>query len=53
MRCGLVKIPPVIADMFDNYCRRMNITDGIRLFKSSVYLKIDKDEDGKPKDSSK
>lgn len=39
MRCGLVKVPPVIVDMFDNYCRRMNITDGIRLFKSSVYLK--------------
>ncbi len=48
MRCGLVKIPPVIADMFDNYCRRMNITDGIRLFKSSVFLKTAKDENGNP-----
>ena len=44
MRCGLVKIPPVIVDMFDNYCRRMNITDGIRLFKSSVYLKNSTDK---------
>ena len=48
MRCGLVKVPPVIVDMFDNYCRRMNITDGTRLFKSSVYLKARKDEDGNP-----
>lgn len=44
MRCGLVKVPPVIVDMFDNYCRRMNITDGKRLFKSSVYLKDPKNE---------
>ena len=48
MRCGLVKVPPVIVDMFDNYCRRMNITDGIRLFRSSVYLKTPKDENGNP-----
>lgn len=53
MRCGLVKVPPVMVDAFDNYLRRKNITDAVRLFKSSVYLKIDKDEDGKPKDSSK
>ena len=51
MRCGLIKVPPVIADMFDNYCRRMNITDGIRLFKSSVYLKTPKDENGEPKEA--
>ena len=53
MRCGLIKVPPVIADMFDNYCRRMNITDGIRLFRSSVYLKTPKDENGEPKEPDK
>ena len=53
MRCGLVKVPPVMVDAFDNFLRRRNITDAARLFKSSVYLKIDKDEDGKPKDESK
>lgn len=53
MRCGLVKVPPFITDMFDNYCKRMNITDGIRLFRDSVYLKTAKDEDGKPKEKPK
>ena len=53
MRCGLVKVPPVIVDAFDNFLRKKNITDAARLFKSSVYLKVEKDEDGKPKDKSK
>lgn len=53
MRCGLVKVPPMIVDSFDNYLRRKNITDARRMFKSSVYLKIETDEDGKPKDKSK
>lgn len=38
MRCGLIKVPPMIVDMFDNFCRKANITDGIRLFKNSAYL---------------
>ena len=53
MRCGLVKVPPSLTDSFDNYLRRKNITDATRLFKSSVYLKVEKDEDGNPKDKSK
>ncbi|MBP5775537.1 MAG: PD-(D/E)XK nuclease family protein [Clostridiales bacterium] len=53
MRCGLVKVPPHMVDAFDNFLRRKNITDATRLFKSSVYLKIEKDEDGKPKDKSR
>lgn len=40
MRCGLVKVPPLIVDMFDNFCRKANITDGIRLFKNSAYLNV-------------
>lgn len=49
MRCGLVKVPPEEVDAFDNYLRCKNITDASRLFKSSVYLKAEKDEDGNPK----
>ena len=40
MRCGLVKVPPMIVDMFDNFCRKANITDGIRLFKKSAYINV-------------
>lgn len=39
MRCGMIKLPPFIVDSFDNYCRKMNITDGRRLFREYVYLK--------------
>lgn len=53
MRCGLVKVPPFLVDAFDNYLRKKNITDAVRLFKSSVYLKIEEDEDGNPKDKAK
>ena len=53
MRCGLVKVPPVMVDAFDNYLRRKNITDAVRLFKSSVYLKVEKDGDGNPKEAAR
>lgn len=46
MRCGLVKVPPVFVDAFDNYMRSMNITDSVRLFKESVYLNAGKDVGG-------
>lgn len=46
MRCGLVKVPPVFVDAFDNFMRSMNITDSVRLFKESVYLNSGKDENG-------
>ena len=45
MRCGVIKLPPFIVDSFDNYCRKMNITDGRRLFRKGVYLKRDDDDE--------
>lgn len=48
MRCGIVRVPALIVDMFDNYMKRKNVTDGKRLFRESVYTKVELDEDGKP-----
>ena len=38
MRSGLINIPPYLADVFDNYCRRMNITSEYRMFDPASYV---------------
>ncbi len=42
MRSGMLRIPPYIADSFENYCYARNITDAGRLFDSNAYA----DEEG-------
>ena len=44
MYSGMLKIPPYLADSFDNYCRLKAITDGRRLFSESLFR--DKGKDG-------
>ena len=38
MRSGLINIPPYLADVFDNYCRRLNITSEYRMFDPESYV---------------
>lgn len=38
MRSGLINIPPYLADVFDNYCRRHNITGEYRMFDPASYV---------------
>lgn len=42
MRSGMLRIPPYIADGFENYCYAKNITDSVRLFDENAYI----DDDG-------
>ena len=44
MYSGMMKIPPYLADAFDNYCRLKAITDSRRLFSEYLYRKISEDE---------
>ena len=44
MRSGMLRVPPYIADSFENYCFARNITDAGRLFDKDAY--IDPEEDG-------
>ncbi len=37
MRSGMLRIPPYIADGFENYCYARNITDAGRLFDKDAY----------------
>ena len=37
MRSGMLRIPPYIADSFENYCYARNITDAGRLFDENAY----------------
>lgn len=46
MRSGMLRIPPYIADSFENYCYAKNITDAGRLFDSEAYID---EEDAKPR----
>ncbi|MCR5615457.1 MAG: PD-(D/E)XK nuclease family protein [Saccharofermentans sp.] len=48
MRCGVIKLPPYIVDSFENYCRKMNITDGRRLFRESIYLRDEEEGRKRP-----
>ena len=38
MRSGMLRIPPYIADSFENYCVARNITDAGRLFDENAYI---------------
>lgn len=38
MRSGMLRIPPYIADSFENYCYAKNITDAKRLFDDKAYI---------------
>ncbi|MCR5328534.1 MAG: PD-(D/E)XK nuclease family protein [Saccharofermentans sp.] len=44
MRSGLLRIPPYIADSFENYCYARNITDAGRLFDENAYVDTDDGE---------
>ena len=44
MRSGMLRIPPYIADGFENYCYAKNITDSVRLFDENAYIDTDDDE---------
>lgn len=44
MYSGMLKIPPYLADAFDNYCRLKAITDGRRLF-SEIFFRDKKTDD--------
>ena len=44
IRSGMLRIPPYIADGFENYCFAKNITDSVRLFDENAY--IDPVDDG-------
>ena len=41
MRSGMLRIPPYIADSFENYCFAKNIMDAGRLFDENVYVDTD------------
>ena len=41
MRSGMLRIPPYIADSFENYCYAKNITDVVRLFDANAYIERD------------
>ena len=41
MRSGMLRIPPYIADGFENYCYAKNITDYGRLFDEKAYVDTD------------
>ena len=41
MRSGMLRIPPYIADGFENYCYAKNITDSVRLFDENAYIDAD------------
>ncbi len=43
MRSGMLRIPPYIADSFENYCYAKNITNAARIFDDKAYIDI---EDG-------
>lgn len=47
MRSGMLRIPPYIADSFENYCYAKNIVDAVRLFDENAYVDIDDGENGK------
>jgi len=45
MRTGMLRVPPYIADCFDNYCRYKNIVGGARLFDERLYeLEVSSEE---------
>lgn len=44
MRSGMLRIPPYIADSFENFCYARNITDAGRLFDESAYVDPEGDE---------
>ena len=44
MRSGMLRIPPYIADGFENYCYAKNITDSVRLFDENAYIDPDDGE---------
>ena len=44
MRSGMLRIPPYIADSFENYCFAKNITDAGRLFDENAYIDAADDE---------
>ena len=44
MRSGMLRIPPYIADGFENYCYARNITDSVRLFDENAYIDPDDGE---------
>ncbi|MCR4702256.1 MAG: PD-(D/E)XK nuclease family protein [Saccharofermentans sp.] len=41
MRSGMLRIPPYIADSFENYCYAKNITDCTRIFDQKAYVDAD------------
>ena len=50
MRSGMLRVPPYIADSFENYCYAKNITDCGRIFDESAYISADKEgQDQRPK----
>ena len=44
MRSGMLRVPPYIADSFENYCYARNITDAGRLFDDNAYVDPEDDE---------
>lgn len=44
MRSGMLRIPPYIADSFENYCYANNITDCGRIFDESAYISAEKED---------
>lgn len=51
MYSGMLKIPPYLADAFDNYCHLKAITDGRRMFSEIFYRKKEEDQDKEGKAS--
>ena len=49
MRSGMLKIPPYIADGFENYCYLKNITDAGRLFDENAYIDTEDEHRGRPR----
>ncbi len=43
MRSGMLRIPPYIADGFENFCYARNITDSVRLFDENAYIVPEED----------
>ena len=49
MRSGMLRVPPYIADGFENYCYAKNITDCGRLFDENAYTVTGDEHRNKPK----
>ena len=49
MRSGMLRVPPYIADSFENYCYAKNIIDNGRIFDPDAYIDSEDERGRRPK----